>query len=478
MTLQARIMAGVSSPFISGRPAAIRMITMLASGALLGKMLGFARELLMARVFGATLIADSFRGSVTAVIMPLNPLQNESVPAVLIPMHRTWQEQGRAPENSAALCVGLTLTAALAMLTVELCGSFWVSLIVGRMEPEGQALVLRFIRLMALWIPASVLLNCLAAAEIATGRSRIASLRPAVLNVCVMAGVLLYLATGTLSYLPLCFAISFNALGAWGVWTLWRDGTLDRRGLRAGLILEVWRDFMRRLRPLLAQPLAEQGEMWLERIAASGLDSGTLASIDYARTLTDSAVLLVSQPIGMAVLYKGATANPRASAMFIARPLLAVSVPASIYLIAFAPDIVRLIFARGAFNETAVEITNGALRGIAGGLLATTLGMILLRFLNNQGRNRLAVTILAYAFAVNAALNLLAWHATGISQNGSMLLGLGEAARGLVLLLGASIALDFHRPLLRLLGLTLLPGAIMGGLCLLTLEAFTSSLLR
>src|SRR5258706_2074409 len=107
MTLHARIMAGVSSPFISGKPAHIRMVTMLASGAVLGKMLGFARELLMARVFGATLIADSFRGSVTAVIMPLNPLQNESVPAVLIPM------QGRAPENSAALCVGLTLTAAL-----------------------------------------------------------------------------------------------------------------------------------------------------------------------------------------------------------------------------------------------------------------------------------------------------------------------------------------------------------------------------
>jgi putative peptidoglycan lipid II flippase len=164
--------------------------------------------------------------------------------------------------------------------------------------------------------------------------------------------------------------------------------------------------------------------------------------------------------------------------MLIARPLLAVSVPASIYLIAFAPDIVRLIFARGAFNETAVELTSGALRGIAAGLWATTLGMILLRFLNNQGRNRLAVIILAYAFAVNAALNLLAWRATGISQNGSMLLGLGEAARGLVLLLGASIALDFHRPLLRLLGLTLLPGAIMGGLCLLTLEAFTSSLLH
>ena len=294
------------------RPGTVRMVALLASGALLGKILGFARELLMARVFGASLIADSFRGAGTAVMMPLIPMQNEGVPAVMIPMHRTWQEQGRAPEYFAALCAGLTAIAALIALAIEASGGWWVASIMGRMEPEGQRIALTFVRVMALWMPASVLLNCLSAAEIATGRSRIAALRPAVLNTSVMTGIALYAFTGTLIFLPVLFALSFNLLGVWSVWTLWREGALDPKGLRMDLILGVLREFVKRLRPLMAQPLAEQGQVWLERIVASGFAVGTLASIDYARTLTDSAVLLISQPIGMAVLYKGISSNPRA----------------------------------------------------------------------------------------------------------------------------------------------------------------------
>ena len=159
-------------------------------------------------------------------------------------------------------------------------------------------------------MPASVLLNCLSAAEIATGRSRVAALRPMVLNTSVMTGIVLYAVTGTLLFLPVLFALSFNLLGAWAIWTLWREGMLDLKGLRLHLILAVVREFGRRLRPLMLQPLAEQGQVWLERIVASGFAVGTLASIDYARTLTDSAVLLIAQPIGMAVLYKGKFSKP------------------------------------------------------------------------------------------------------------------------------------------------------------------------
>ena len=206
------------------RSGAFRMVALLASGALLGKILGFARELLMARVFGASLVADSFRGAGTAVMIPLIPMQNEGVPAVMIPMHRAWQEQGRAPEYLAALCAGLTAIAVLIALAIEASGSWWVTLVMGRMEPEGQAIALTFVRVMAGWMPASVLLNCLAAAEIATGRSRIAALRPTVLNASVMTGIVLYAVTGKLIFLPVLFALSFNVLGIWGVWTLWTGG--------------------------------------------------------------------------------------------------------------------------------------------------------------------------------------------------------------------------------------------------------------
>ena len=73
-------------PPASSRPA--RLIALLAGGAMLSKALGFVREVAMAQTFGASVIADSFRGSVTAVLLPVGPLLNESTPAVLIPMCR------------------------------------------------------------------------------------------------------------------------------------------------------------------------------------------------------------------------------------------------------------------------------------------------------------------------------------------------------------------------------------------------------
>jgi putative peptidoglycan lipid II flippase len=141
-----------------------------------------------------------------------------------------------------------------------------------------------------------------------------------------------------------------------------------------------------------------------------------------------------------------------------------ITIPASVYLFVFGEDLVRLVFARGAFNETAVELTSGTIRGISFGLWAFTLAMILLRFLNNSGRNVHAALIFACAFAVNAALNLIAWLATPPHGNGALIIGLGEAARGIVLFAGVSMALRCHWQMARLIALCMPAAAVMAGL--------------
>ena len=150
---------------------------MLMGGALLGKVLGFVREILIAQVLGASLVADSFRGALTAVLLPLILLQNEGVPAILIPLHKNWGLQGRAVPRFTALSMALTLLATAIMLVSQVLAPTWVDVLVGGYSRDGQALTLAFFRIMALAMPASVLLNCLAAAEISSGRSRLTSLR-------------------------------------------------------------------------------------------------------------------------------------------------------------------------------------------------------------------------------------------------------------------------------------------------------------
>ena len=341
-------------------------------------------------------------------------------------MHRAWQDERRAPLMLSALSIVLGLTAGLLMLLVQLTGQWWVRVLVGGFSPEGQRIALELIQVMALWMPAAVVVECLAAGEIAIGKSRIGALRSAVLNSFVIMGLLFYALSNNLMGLAWMFALSFNALAAWGCWLLAREGALSIKGLRISVLLAAGREFVRRLRPFIFLPVFQQGNTWVERLVASGFAVGTLSSLEYARTLTDTMVLLISQPIGMAVLHGGSTTANRSISAAVP-VLLSITLPACVYLAVFAPDVVRLVLARGAFDETAVALTSGAMRGMAIGMWAGAVGMVLLRHLNNDGRNRIAAAILAISFTTGMMVNLASsnWAGTGDVRN-AFLLGSAE----------------------------------------------------
>lgn len=438
-----------------------RFVTNLITGALTSKLLGFGREILMANVLGATLVADGFRGAITAVMLPISFLQNETVPAVMIPMHREALKGADAPRKLGALAIAATSIAVILMLGLEILGEIAVRALVGGFSAEGRSLTLDFIRIMALGMPGSVMVNVLASGEIALGRTRLTNIRASTLNVAVLLGVALIVVTGNFRTLAWSFTLAFDGLAIWGLLTLRRSGVISLRGLSVGDVMASAREFFRRLRPLLALPMAEQANIWIERLLASRVGIGAVASLDYARTLTESALLLISQPVGLAVLSNDKPKELGAQIESIARPILALSVPASAFLFMFAPDIVRLVFFRGAFNEQALILTSQALQGISCGLWAATLGWILIRILNGAGRNFLAALIIVIAYLVNIGINLLTSYLPHVPQSGTLLLGLGEAARGIVLLAGVMMVLKSRKKLLLWLFLASIPAMLM-----------------
>jgi putative peptidoglycan lipid II flippase len=435
---------------LSQAPAG-RMLAMLMGGALIGKTAGFAREVLMAHVFGATLIADSIRASITAVTLPLMPLLCETVSAVLIPMHQDWdRDADAAPARLTALSIAIGLFATCLMLFIELVAPWWIELLIGRYRPEGVALVLEFTRVMALAMPFIVVYECFASAEMAVGRSQLASVRAVALSLFMIAGVLGYVASGVVAFMPWAFLAWAVTLCLWGVAYMLRSGQLDKRGLHVGLIRSTGREFTRRLSPLLGLPVIQQISIGVERFVATSLPVGTLASIDYARTLTDVTFLVVAHPIGMAVLYKGKVGGTGARPMLLAGPVLVVLLPITMFLCAFAGDIVELVFARGAFDATAAAFTRDALRGMAAGLWAASLGQILVRYLNVEGRNKLAMLVQCGATAIAIILNLLLLRLIDKTAHGAFFIGLADSARGLTLLALMAVILGCHRELGRL----------------------------
>ena len=423
------------------RSDALHMVAMLVGGAVLGKVFGVVRELLIARTLGATLIADSFRGAIAAVQLPILPMQMETVPAVLVPLHRDWQIRKCAGERHTGLCVALTLATIQVTILVEVFCGWWVSLVVGGMSQEGQQLTVDFVRIMALAMPASVLINCLAAGEIATGQSRIFALTGAFLNLALIIGISLYAMTGNARCMPIAFAIYFQAIAVWCIWQQWKEGRLELSGTRPAVVWAASLEFLHCMRPFVGLPALQLAQMWIERRLASQSVVGTLASLDYARALTDSALYLIGQPLGLAVLAKQKSADLRAPMLTISRPVLAVTIPLSLYLSIFSPDIVRFVFQRGAFDENAALLTGNIVRGITMGLWASTLGLILLRLLNGAGKSWQAALALACSFAANGLVNLISTFLAPNPQNVALMLGVGEAVRGMTLLAGVCLIL-------------------------------------
>jgi putative peptidoglycan lipid II flippase len=440
--------ASVQPPPQTATTRSRRLTGRLIGGALMGKILGFVREIAMAHALGISFVADGFRSSITAVLLPLLPLQGDTVPAVLIPLHMRWREQGVAAERFACLSVMILLMASMIMAAVLVFENVWLHLLVGGFTPAAFALTRRFVMIMALSMPASAVFGCLCSVELSLGRSRLTSMRASIQNIGVMSGLAIMTVTGQAIAIPWCFMLTFNGIAIWGAATLWREGYLAPSGIRPTAMWAVFCEFAQRLRPLLVQPFADIAQTWLERLLSSDAGAGTVASVDYARTLTESALFLVSQPVGYAVLVKGdAPAADNEKRMdAIARPILALALPASIFLMVAAPDVVRLVFARGAFAAEAILKTSLALQGISAGLWAATLGWILIRMLNAAGRNGAAAWVVVAAYASNALVDI-----SLVGRFGPLALGLGEAARGIMLLIGTAAALRCLPRLLRII---------------------------
>lgn len=435
-------------PAAPGVRSQIRLTALLMAGALVGKVLGFLREIEMARLLGATFIADSFRGALTAVLLPIAPMQGEMVPSVMIPLHRQWRAQGVEVACFTSLMVVLTCISLVITCLVWLLAPAWVDVVVGGFGPEAHDITVRFVRIMVLSMPASTLSNCLSCIEISVGRSRITTIRASVTNVGVMLGILVMAWTGYVPAIAWGYVAAFNFTAFYGGFKLVREREINIRTVRWQHVRTAVREAWKRAKPLFVQPLADQGNILLERVLGSTFVTGSLASLDYARTVTETALYLVSQPIGYVMLAQppGESHTVRSRVAAVSRPLLGLAIPAALYLFMFAPDIVELVFRRGRFQEEAVLLTSHALQGISLGLWASTLGWILIRILTAEGRNPMVARIMVLAYAGNVTVNLLLWLASSVGVLG---LGLGEATRGWIMLIGAGLALGCGTLLLR-----------------------------
>ncbi|MFF4710144.1 lipid II flippase MurJ [Streptomyces eurythermus] len=232
--------------------------------------------------------------------------------------------------------------------------------------------------------------------------------------------------------------------------------------------------------PLLAAvllfALCRQSQVLIERFLASGLPAGAISHLNYAQKVAQIPMTLsmmlstVTFPVVARALADGDTERARGRVerdVAVAARLVLLGAAA---VVALAPQLIGLLFQRGAFTAQDTAATAGVMRVYALGLLAQTLTGVLVRSYFSAGRATwYPVTAMAAGIAATwgigactagsrGAVGIAAANAAGITLTAALLLA-GTGRRGVPLRAGAVLR-GLGRPLWAAGGATVAGGLV------------------
>lgn len=452
-----------------------RSVAAIALGSLGSKALGMGREVLFAALFGTGSVAAAYRVSQTGFLMPIHSLIGDTLGAGLLPLYRKLADEGPQSQrllllvaSVAAFVFSAVTTGLLMAFADEVC-----RFIAPGADASTLALATRLLQIMALATPFYVFSGMLGFIEAAHGSYGAIAWRPSILNLGAIAGVLLAYWLVDDNWLAISLVASHVAFFGWTLLQLRRYGGLWPAALPTGkAFAAMLRRFMLHVLPLIGLPLIAQANVLAEKVVSSRLGTAVIPAVDYARFISDTAVQLIAMPLGvltMATLGGSRGEEMRAHIARVAGAVLVLSFPAGVLVASNAEALVRLLFARGAFDADSIAQTVPVLVWMGGALGMTVTSYYLIKALNAQLRNRAALAFTALAAIVNIAVNFAFWPVLGNAT-----IGLGFAAYSTVLLLCCLTALGLLRPLVPL-AITMAPALAAQGLAGWQLTRFLGS---
>lgn len=390
----------------------------LASGNLIGKLIGVLRELVIAVLFGATAPVTAFRIANTATFVPINFFAADALSVGFLPNHGRMRGN---PDQAAMfyiaterLLIGFGL-----LISGVLIGArqWWVTVIAPGLAPGQLDLAAAMLFTMAVSVPFYMQANVASYLEISHGKYSLASTRPTLQSIGLISGTV----AAFVLHQPLLLGWGFT--GAYMVMSVWAAVRIRRAGYLAtsrpmtfGDYAQALRVLYRTIAPILWVPIFLQGGWVAERAITSILGAPEVASLDYARLITDTANVLVTAPLGFMILSKlaGVTAEQtREVVESLSTRVVLFCAPLSGALLLVASPVVALVFQHGAFNAEAARITVGFLAGLSFGIWIQIVANVNVRALNVRRRNMEAAIGVAIGSVVMAGTDLALVRALG-----------------------------------------------------------------
>lgn len=404
----------------------IRSFLTVSTGTLTSRLLGFARDSMIAALLGTGVVADAFLAAFQLVNVVRRLLSEGALNAALIPAWLRVRE--RDGEAAASAFAGRVLgTVSAALIAISLVIALLMPLIITVIAPgflgSGTLdLAVQNARLMLPYLafagPVTVLMGLLNA----QGRFALTAFSPLLFNIALIAAIAMLLVWHTdAASAAWMLAATVGIAGLLQLLML-----LSQRSAQLATPLRI--SFDKEMRGFFAKAIpgmiASSGPQWL-MVAGAIIASATPSAVSwlyFANRLIELPLGIVGVAMGTVLVPeltrtvasgdRDAVAHAESRALELATGL---ALPATIGLIVLAEPIVRLLFEHGAFGAADSAATARALMWLALGLPAHVLIKALSPAFYARSDTMTPLMATVKGFVVAIALAMLLSHFFGAS---------------------------------------------------------------
>jgi len=379
----------------------------------LGRLLGFVREAVIASEFGATYLTDAY---LLAYTLPyfLQAVLGMALVSSIVPVVTKHLVKGEQEEAWRIASITLNWTT-LFMTVFTLAGVLGAGLLVKVTAPGfDQSTAELATSLTVIMFPSVIFMGV---AQLITGilnarkSFAVAAFAPAFSSIIIILAVLVlgrfgihYLAWGTLFSFAGALLIQIPALKKAGFRYYWAWDL--RHPAVKGLFLN--------LLPIFVGTAVNQIYLMINRFFASGLAEGSISALNYAGKLMNLPMGIFALAISTVIFPTLAEQSYQGNRLELGRTLsrglklvLLITLPAAAGLMALRTPIVQLLFERGAFDSLATQMTADALFYFCLGMFAMAMIMVITRAYYAVGDVRTPLYLGLLSILVNVVASLL-----------------------------------------------------------------------
>ncbi len=416
------------NPPLSTRPetgSVLRAAGTLGVATAASRVLGFARDWLIAVLYGTSLTAQAF---VVAFRIPnlLRVLIGEGAAnSVFVPVFsRIREREGNDSwmRLAQAVWVRLLIGAAAVSLIGIWVAPWAVRLIAPGFEtdPALMALTVKLTRILFPFLGLVGVYAFLTGLLNSVRHFARPSLGPIVLNVCMITGILLWRQDA--------MGLVFGILAGGVLQIVIQRPALRRCGLELKLAMErhpAVSQIRKLLLPRMAGAAVYQGSVLVDTIFASfaaWVGPGGVAALYFANRFLQLPLALfgislaqASLPAFSAQVASQQTAAVRSTFIETLRSTLFVAVPSTVGLMVMAQPIIQTLLEHGAFSSVSTQMTVAALSWYAVGLSSLCAAKVMINALYAFGDTWTPVRAAGIALSLNIILNLLLIRVMGLA---------------------------------------------------------------